>query len=153
LHTHTHTHTQHPYFLHTLITISWGCRQTPTPQHRGLQNTSTTTNTLLQHDDINLFSTPPHHHLVGVVVVQTHPEEHFRSRNTHHLPPLRAIDLFSTRHPPLQTTTSAAESALFIYFPARGFHGTPTLMQKRKLFPDLPTASPGPFGLPRRTLS
>ena len=25
-------------------------------------------------------------------------------------------------------------------------------MQKRKLFPDLPTASPGHFGLPRRTL-
>ena len=38
------------------------------------------------------------------------------------------------------------------YLPARGFHGTRTLMQKRKLFPDLPTASPGPFGLPRRTL-
>lgn len=38
------------------------------------------------------------------------------------------------------------------YLPARGFQGTRTLMQKRKLFPDLPTASPGPFGLPRRTL-
>lgn len=38
------------------------------------------------------------------------------------------------------------------YLPARGFHGTRTLMQKRKLFPDLPTASPGHFGLPRRTL-
>lgn len=38
------------------------------------------------------------------------------------------------------------------YLPARGFHGTRALMQKRKLFPDLPTASPGPFGLPRRTL-
>jgi hypothetical protein len=38
------------------------------------------------------------------------------------------------------------------YLPARGFHGTRTLIQKRKLFPDLPTASPGPFGLPRRTL-
>jgi len=38
------------------------------------------------------------------------------------------------------------------YLPARGFHGTRTLMQKRKLFPDLPTASPGLFGLPRRTL-
>ncbi|KAL1487662.1 hypothetical protein ABEB36_015639 [Hypothenemus hampei] len=37
------------------------------------------------------------------------------------------------------------------YLPARGFHGTRTLMQKRKLFPDLPTASPGLFGLPRRT--
>ena len=38
------------------------------------------------------------------------------------------------------------------YLPARGFHGTRALMQKRKLFPDLPTASPGHFGLPRRTL-
>ena len=38
------------------------------------------------------------------------------------------------------------------YLPARGFHGTRTLMQKRKLFPDFPTASPGLFGLPRRTL-
>lgn len=38
------------------------------------------------------------------------------------------------------------------YLPARGFQGTRTLMQKRKLFPDLPTASPGHFGLPRRTL-
>ena|SRR5215510_863884 len=38
------------------------------------------------------------------------------------------------------------------YLPARGFHGTRTLIQKRKLFPDLPTASPGHFGLPRRTL-
>jgi len=28
-----------------------------------------------------------------------------------------------------------------------------TLIQKRKLFPDLPTASPGHFGLPRRTLT
>ena len=38
------------------------------------------------------------------------------------------------------------------YLPARGFQGTRTLMQKRKLFPDLPTASPGHLGLPRRTL-
>ena len=38
------------------------------------------------------------------------------------------------------------------YLPARGFHGTRMLIQKRKLFPDLPTASPGHFGLPRRTL-
>ncbi|KAF2895454.1 hypothetical protein ILUMI_10726 [Ignelater luminosus] len=38
------------------------------------------------------------------------------------------------------------------YLPARGFHGTRTLMQKRKLFPDLPTASSGHLGLPRRTL-
>lgn len=38
------------------------------------------------------------------------------------------------------------------YLPARGFQGTRTLIQKRKLFPDLPTASPGHFGLPRRTL-
>ena len=36
------------------------------------------------------------------------------------------------------------------YLPARGFQGTRTLMQKRKLFPDLSTASSGPFGLPRR---
>lgn len=39
------------------------------------------------------------------------------------------------------------------YLPARGFQGTRTLIQKRKLSPDLPTASPGHFGLPRRTLS
>lgn len=39
------------------------------------------------------------------------------------------------------------------YLPAKGFHGSRTLMQKRKLFPDLPTASPGPFGLPRRQLA
>ena len=38
------------------------------------------------------------------------------------------------------------------YLPARGFQGTRTLIQKRKLFPDLLTASPGHFGLPRRTL-
>ncbi|KAL3290422.1 hypothetical protein HHI36_023763 [Cryptolaemus montrouzieri] len=38
------------------------------------------------------------------------------------------------------------------YFPARGLNRTRTLMQKRKLFPDLSTAPPGPFGLPRRTL-
>lgn len=38
------------------------------------------------------------------------------------------------------------------YLPARGFQGTRTLIQKRKLSPDLPTASPGHFGLPRRTL-
>lgn len=38
------------------------------------------------------------------------------------------------------------------YLPARGFQGTRTLIQKRKLFPDLPTASPGLVGLPRRTL-
>lgn len=38
------------------------------------------------------------------------------------------------------------------YLPARGFHGTRMLMQKRKLFPGLPTASSGLFGLPRRTL-
>ena len=38
------------------------------------------------------------------------------------------------------------------YLPARGFHGNQTLMQKRKLFPDLSTASLGHFGLPRRTL-
>ena len=38
------------------------------------------------------------------------------------------------------------------YLPARGFHGTRMLIQKRKLSPDLPTASPGLFGLPRRTL-
>lgn len=36
------------------------------------------------------------------------------------------------------------------YLPARGFQGTRTLMQNRKLCPGLPTASPGPFGLPRR---
>ncbi|CAK9834502.1 hypothetical protein ANTRET_LOCUS11020 [Anthophora retusa] len=39
------------------------------------------------------------------------------------------------------------------YLPARGFQGTRTLIQKRKLSPDLPTASPGHFGLPRRTLN
>ncbi|KAL6265997.1 hypothetical protein P5V15_002847 [Pogonomyrmex californicus] len=38
------------------------------------------------------------------------------------------------------------------YFPARGFQGTRTLIQKKKLFPDLPTASPSHFGIPRRTL-
>lgn len=38
------------------------------------------------------------------------------------------------------------------YLPARGFQGTRTLIQKRKLSPDLPTTSPGHFGLPRRTL-
>ena len=38
------------------------------------------------------------------------------------------------------------------YLLARSFQGTRTLIQKRKLFPDLPTASPGHFGLPRRTL-
>ncbi|PBC25082.1 hypothetical protein APICC_07510 [Apis cerana cerana] len=38
------------------------------------------------------------------------------------------------------------------YLPARGFKGTRTLIQKRKLFPDLPTVSPGHFGLSRRTL-
>lgn len=50
---------------------------------------------------------------------------------------------------PLQLRCSSRSKP---YLPARGFHGTRTLMQKRKLFPDLPTASPGPFGLPRRTL-
>jgi hypothetical protein len=43
---------------------------------------------------------------------------------------------------------TAAIAVLFSFqtvSPARGFHGTRTLMQKRKLFPDLPTASPGPF--------
>ena len=34
------------------------------------------------------------------------------------------------------------------YLPARGFQGTQTLIQKRKLFPGPPTASPGPFRLP-----
>ncbi|KAK7792809.1 hypothetical protein R5R35_013554 [Gryllus longicercus] len=33
---------------------------------------------------------------------------------------------------------------------ARQFQGTRTLKQKRKLFPDLPTASPGHVGLSRR---
>ena len=36
--------------------------------------------------------------------------------------------------------------------PAIVFQGTRTLTQKRKLFPDVPTASPGHFGLPRPTL-
>lgn len=36
------------------------------------------------------------------------------------------------------------------YLPARGFQGPRTLTEKRKLSPDLPTASPGHFGLPRR---
>jgi hypothetical protein len=36
------------------------------------------------------------------------------------------------------------------YLPARGFQETRTLMQNRKLCLGLPTASPGPFGLPRR---
>ncbi|GFG34935.1 hypothetical protein Cfor_05148, partial [Coptotermes formosanus] len=35
----------------------------------------------------------------------------------------------------------------------QGFHGTRTLRQKRKLFPDLSAASSGHFGLPRRTLA
>lgn len=52
------------------------------------------------------------------------------------------------RTPPQMRCSSRSKP----YLPARGFHGTRTLMQKRKLFPDLPTASPGPFGLPRRTL-
>ncbi|KAL7289415.1 hypothetical protein TKK_0016613 [Trichogramma kaykai] len=39
-----------------------------------------------------------------------------------------------------------------LYLPARGFQGTRTLKQKRKLTPDLPTTFPGHFGLPRRTL-
>jgi hypothetical protein len=39
------------------------------------------------------------------------------------------------------------------YLPARGFHGTRTLIEKRKLFPDFPTASPGLFGLPQRALN
>ncbi|KAG8233104.1 hypothetical protein J437_LFUL013295 [Ladona fulva] len=34
------------------------------------------------------------------------------------------------------------------YLPARGFQGTRTLMQKRKLFPGPPTASPSTFRLP-----
>ena len=34
----------------------------------------------------------------------------------------------------------------------RGFQETQTLIQKRKLFPDLLMADPGHFGLPRRTL-
>lgn len=50
---------------------------------------------------------------------------------------------------PLQLRCSSRSKP---YLPARGFHGTRTLMQKRKLFLDLSTASPGPFGLPRRTL-
>lgn len=52
------------------------------------------------------------------------------------------------RTPPQMRCSSRSKP----YLPARGFHGTRTLMQKRKLFPDLSTASPGPFGLPRRTL-
>jgi len=39
------------------------------------------------------------------------------------------------------------------YLPARGFQGTRTLTQKRKLFPGLPTASPDHFGLPSMTLT
>lgn len=38
------------------------------------------------------------------------------------------------------------------YLLAKSFQGTRTLIQKRKLFLDLPTASPSHFGLPRRTL-
>ncbi|KZC13936.1 hypothetical protein WN55_06262 [Dufourea novaeangliae] len=38
------------------------------------------------------------------------------------------------------------------YLAARCFQGTRTLIQKRKLSPDIPTASPGHFGLPRLTL-
>lgn len=38
------------------------------------------------------------------------------------------------------------------YLLARSFQGTRTLIQKRKLFLNLPTASPGHFGLPRRVL-
>ena len=38
------------------------------------------------------------------------------------------------------------------YLPARCFQRTRTFRHKRKLFPDLPTASPGHFGLPRPTI-
>ena len=50
---------------------------------------------------------------------------------------------------PLQLRCSSRSKP---YLPSRGFQGTRTLMQKRKLFRDLPTASPGSLGLPRRTL-
>jgi len=49
---------------------------------------------------------------------------------------------------PLQLRCS---SRSFPYLHARWFQGTRTLIQKRKLFPELPTASPGPVRLPWRT--
>lgn len=52
----------------------------------------------------------------------------------------------TTRTPPQLRCSSRSKP----YLPARGFQGTRTLMQNRKLCPGLPTASPGPVGLPRR---
>lgn len=54
----------------------------------------------------------------------------------------------SIRTPPQMRCSSRSEP----YLPSIGFHGTRTLRQKRKLFPDLSAASSGHFGLPRRTL-
>ena len=50
----------------------------------------------------------------------------------------------NSRAPPQLRCSSRSKP----YLPARGFQGTRTLMQKRKLFPGPPTASPGPFRLP-----
>ena len=50
----------------------------------------------------------------------------------------------NSRAPPQLRCSSRSKP----YLPARGFQGTRTLMQKRKLFPGLPTASPSPFRLP-----
>ncbi|KAJ0171855.1 hypothetical protein K1T71_012618 [Dendrolimus kikuchii] len=55
----------------------------------------------------------------------------------------------SIRTPPQMRCSSRSEP----YLPSIGFHGTRTLRQKRKLFPDLSAASSGHFGLPRRTLA
>lgn len=55
----------------------------------------------------------------------------------------------SIRTPPQMRCSSRSEP----YLPSIGFHGTRTLRQKRKLFPDLSAASSGHFGSPRRTLA
>ena len=52
------------------------------------------------------------------------------------------------RIPPQLQCFSRSKSYLLV----RGFQGSRMLIQKRKLFPDLPTASPGHFELPQRTL-
>ena len=54
------------------------------------------------------------------------------------------------RTPPQLRCSSRSKS----YLPARGLQGTRTLIQKRKLFPDVPTASQGHFWVtPTNTLS
>lgn len=50
---------------------------------------------------------------------------------------------------PLQLRCSSRSKP---YLPLRGFQGPRPLIEKRKLSPDLPSASPGSFGLPRRAL-